>query len=122
MIRSKRMIYPVVLLTAALLAACSGGGGGDEGGGGGDSCTLDSECTASQFCRYEDLSCGAVAGAQGVCREKPAFDCNNPPADAALDVGTPIVGPVCSCARIEFKSECWASAAAQSVAAAGGCP
>ena len=120
MIRTSKFIFPVALLTATLLGACSGGG--DDGGSGGESCTLDSECTLSQFCRYEDLSCGAVPGTTGVCREKPAFDCNNPPAEAVLDVGTPIVGPVCSCDRVEFKSECWASAAAQSVAAAGGCP
>ena len=122
---SIKFLLPAVVLGMTVLAGCSGGGGGGEGGGGGTACggADGNTCVAGEFCRYEDLSCGALPTSRGVCRQIPIFDCNTPPADASLDIGNePIVGPVCSCDRLEFKNECWASGASQSVAAAGGCP
>ncbi len=114
-------------LLAIGVSACGGGGGDsgpDEVACGGDA---GNTCLAGEFCKYEDLSCGAatVAGpAKGVCRAIP-LDCNAPqptPTPDATPNPNAIVGPVCTCDRITFFNDCWASAAAQSPAAAGECP
>ena len=117
-----KSISPIGLGLVLLLCGCGGGGGGDGksgdvecGGAAGNS------CLAGEFCKYEDLSCGVgteLVPARGVCRPIP-LDCVTPvvePDPAA------IVGPVCTCDRLTFKSECFASASAQSVDFAGECP
>lgn len=114
-----RNVIPIVVFGLIPLAGCSGGGGGD--GSGGDSCggTSGNVCTATQYCKYEDLSCG-LAGTNGVCTEVPVGSCDDP---AVIEANpTTIVGPVCSCDRLEFKNDCWASQAQQSVQLAGSCP
>jgi hypothetical protein len=90
------------LLLATTLTACGGGGGGS-----GPSCTSSSECAQGSFCDFADGTCGS--GGSGSCEPIPT-------------VCTAEVIPVCSCEKISFSNECFANAAAQSVATMGNCP
>ena len=97
-----RFLSTVLLATA--ITACGGGGGG---GGSGQSCTSSSECTQGSFWNFADGTCGR--GGSGTCEAIPT-------------VCTADVVPVCSCEQISFNNECYANAAAQSVATMGSCP
>ena len=112
-----------ILFVSLTVAAC--GGGGDDGGSDEVACggAAGDSCLPGEFCRYEDLSCGnstELVPARGVCRLIP-IDCVTPVPEATPSP-TAIVGPVCTCDRLTFHNECFASAAAQSVSAAGECP
>lgn len=90
------------LLVVSGLAAC-GGGGGD---GSGPTCVTAADCAAGTFCHFADGGCGQTSS--GTCESIPT-------------VCTQDLIPVCSCEQITFNNECYANAAAQSVATMGNC-
>ena len=110
-------IKTILFLSLIGLISCSGGGGGDSKlTGSGESCTSSAGCIDGEYCKFSDFSCGAL-GAAGRCYSIPVIDCNDP----ANNTEQTIIGPVCSCERLTFKSECWADAAGQSISGAGEC-
>jgi hypothetical protein len=93
-----RMVF--VVSVVALLLGCGGGGGS------GPACITAADCSAGTYCNFDDGGCGQTGG--GTCEAIPS-------------VCTQEVMPVCSCERITFNNECYAGAAAQSIAAMGSC-
>jgi hypothetical protein len=91
----------LTLLCAFTLSACGGGGGGN-----GPACTTAADCGAGTFCNFDDGGCGQTGS--GTCEAIPA-------------VCSQEILPVCSCEQISFNNECYANAAAQSVATMGSC-
>ena len=95
----------VLVIGILSLASCGGGGGG--GGGGSCGGAGNTACPEGQFCKYEDLACGAIE-TTGSCQEIPLL-CDT------------TVSEVCTCDGLTFDNECLAEQAGQSVAAAGQC-
>lgn len=99
----KRLIVRSTICVAVVTVLASCGGGGR---GGGKSCTLNSECAAGEFCKFDAGSSGAV---EGSC-ETIALACDTVP-----------VQPVSTCDGLSFFNDCYAGESGQSVRATGNC-
>jgi hypothetical protein len=107
-------VRTLVVAIVALLAACGGGEGRCESPPcevPQHPCSADADCFQTQFCDFENNTCGA-SGDEGFCSARPSGDaCQFEPRDLA-----------CGCDGVYHASSCLAARDGTDLAITGGCP